>query len=142
MTDFRQEWVEALRSGRYAQGARRLRQTTPDGQEVHCCLGVAADLIDPDGWETLQATVTNVQYVWHGSRTTVLPPFLHKGYHNLATLNDRGISFEIIAKVIEQVDPVYLDTFTDHVINKSLWEKEDLSEVVEQTLQHPSWKTP
>jgi hypothetical protein len=40
-------WIEALKSGRYKQGQQRLRSTS----EHFCCLGVLADLIDPNAWE-------------------------------------------------------------------------------------------
>ena len=39
------DWLVALRSGDYEQTLGRLR--AGDG---FCCIGVAADLVDPDGW--------------------------------------------------------------------------------------------
>lgn len=39
------QWVKALRSGHYPQTAQTLR----DGLGF-CCLGVACDLYDPNGW--------------------------------------------------------------------------------------------
>lgn len=43
--EFKSKWCAALRSGEYKQGEGRLRRGN-----TFCCLGVAADLIDPDAW--------------------------------------------------------------------------------------------
>lgn len=43
--EFAAKLAVALRSGKYAQIRGRLRR-----DQGHCCLGVACDLIDPDGW--------------------------------------------------------------------------------------------
>lgn len=37
-------WIEALESGKYAQGYGQLVRETPDGL-VHCCLGVACEVL-------------------------------------------------------------------------------------------------
>ena len=42
------DWLVALRSGDYKQGRRALRVG-----DRFCCIGVAADLVDPDGWSGL-----------------------------------------------------------------------------------------
>lgn len=47
--DLKRKWVEALRSGCYAQGQKYLRQTT-DGGDTYCCLGVLCDVIDRSRW--------------------------------------------------------------------------------------------
>lgn len=41
------KWLEALRSGKYAQTQKALN----DGQGF-CCLGVLCDLMNPDGWDS------------------------------------------------------------------------------------------
>lgn len=46
MNSYMKAWIEALRSGKYEQGVKRLRD-----EDKMCCLGVACDVIDPDGWE-------------------------------------------------------------------------------------------
>ena len=38
------KWVDALRSGKYAQTKGRLRELDTDGEPVYCCLGVACEL--------------------------------------------------------------------------------------------------
>ncbi|WP_420431474.1 hypothetical protein [Candidatus Poriferisocius sp.] len=44
--DLIERWVEALRSGEYEQGQRKLRSH----DDQYCPLGVLCDLVDPDGW--------------------------------------------------------------------------------------------
>lgn len=47
----KKRWVEALRSGKYAQAREALRKY--EGGEIagYCCLGVLCDVIDPKGWD-------------------------------------------------------------------------------------------
>lgn len=42
---FYREWLKALRSGKYKQGKRRLITVKPDGTCLHCCLGVACEVL-------------------------------------------------------------------------------------------------
>lgn len=44
--ELKRRWVEALRSGNYKQGHKGLRK-----KEEFCCLGVLADVGDPEGWQ-------------------------------------------------------------------------------------------
>jgi hypothetical protein len=46
---FRSRWVNALRSGQYQKTVRALRRDAPEGPRF-CALGVACDLLDPEGW--------------------------------------------------------------------------------------------
>lgn len=41
----RQRWIKALRSGKYTQTRRTLKD-----QDGFCCLGVLCDVLDPKGW--------------------------------------------------------------------------------------------
>jgi hypothetical protein len=43
--ELKAKWLEALRSGHYAQTREYLRQ---DGG--YCCLGVLCDVVDPEAW--------------------------------------------------------------------------------------------
>ena len=43
--DLMDEWVDALRSGKYDQGHGQLRE-----QNSFCCLGVLCDIYSEDGW--------------------------------------------------------------------------------------------
>lgn len=44
--EWKQKWIEALRSKKYVQGRGRLRTTS----NRFCCLGVLCDLVNPYGW--------------------------------------------------------------------------------------------
>lgn len=49
---WKRRWVKALRSGEYQQGTGTLCRFDPrEGSLQFCCLGVLADIVDPDGWE-------------------------------------------------------------------------------------------
>ena len=52
--DLKEKWVKALRSGDYKQGKEYLKQFDSSGQASFCCLGVLADLADPDSWADLK----------------------------------------------------------------------------------------
>lgn len=43
--ELKAKWLEALRSGKYAQGTVQLRY-----HDAYCCLGVLCDVVDPGGW--------------------------------------------------------------------------------------------
>lgn len=43
----RKKWVKALRSGGYQQGQNKLK----NHEGAFCCLGVACDLVRPNGWD-------------------------------------------------------------------------------------------
>lgn len=52
--EFKAKWIAALRSGEYIQTGSRLKfeyKRLNGSTEVrHCCLGVAADIVDPEAW--------------------------------------------------------------------------------------------
>lgn len=48
--DIRQQWVDALRSGKYEQGRRLLR----DANGNYCCLGVLCDIFPSVVWERVE----------------------------------------------------------------------------------------
>lgn len=93
----RDQWVAALRSGRYVQGKNRLRQGE-EGKKKYCCLGVLCDLIDPNDWR-------GDVFRW---QTTALPLSVAQEINitsnqqaELTRMNDRGESFREIADYIE-----------------------------------------
>jgi hypothetical protein len=96
-------WIEALRSGKYQQARKYLRQGNG-----FCCLGVACDLIDSSEWG--DETSTGAYYygpsdydaltVWSGdieARYGLTP----KQSEVLWRMNDEGNSFAEIADYIE-----------------------------------------
>lgn len=108
--ELRKQWVDALRSGKYRQGQRRLRI---DGG--FCCLGVLCDLHPEAGqWKEygVEVTLASHEFVSHGWRSAAnAPPELYAAmqlpFHAdyLAMLNDQGYSFEQIANIIEANQP-------------------------------------
>lgn len=42
--EIKDEWLRRLRSGNYKQGQHSLKRQTPDGEMLHCCLGVLCEI--------------------------------------------------------------------------------------------------
>ena len=104
------KWVEALESGEYEQGRTELHEG-----EKFCCLGVACELFIQAGGELpirlMESTTVYANHVstlpwvvrdWLGL-DSILGVFHAERLddcRSLASLNDRGVSFEEIAKFI------------------------------------------
>ena len=93
------KWVKALRSGKYAQGKRLLR----NGDGEFCCLGVLCD-ISPyrKSYLRMKDAVGDAKFYlpvkvgnWAGTLNLCAE-------NTLANMNDMGMSFEKIAKYIER----------------------------------------
>jgi hypothetical protein len=121
--EFRQKWLEALRSGEYKQGRYALRQKSTDGDKF-CCLGVACDLYNKLGVgdplevkQTLFGRNDSIPGVFYNEESTALPDSVRValGLYSssgafvtpegngkyLAIENDRGQTFAQIADLIE-----------------------------------------
>ena len=96
--EFRQQWIAALRSGKYRQCLGTL-----DTGEACCALGVACRLMS-DQLEVLTLPNGVVFY----NQSTKYPPaiVLEKlglpDWRRVAYLNDTGCTFEEIANLVEQ----------------------------------------
>lgn len=97
--EWRKPWVEALRSGKYAQTSGALRSY----EGGYCCLGVLADICGLGEW-----TSKNYYKFAGNLADEILPEALGdvlglcpNVQRSLAELNDHGRSFEHIADVIE-----------------------------------------
>lgn len=96
-------WVQCLRSGDYLQGKENLR--TDD--DCYCCLGVLANVIDPDGWYSSNDEIYFMCIVGDSGgafleRSEALKLGIDYGTQKiLGGLNDMGISFDEIADCIE-----------------------------------------
>lgn len=91
----KKDWVNNLRSGKYAQGKEVLRRG-----EAFCCLGVLADTLSPSQWR-------KDSWCWKwgpGSNEALLPTHILSDFvqGKLAKMNDNGESFERIAVWIEE----------------------------------------
>lgn len=77
------KWIKALRSGKYKQGKRTLKQYDSKGNAQHCCLGVLCELYNQEmrknKKKTLPETIYNNDsacphgYSRFGGKTTDLP---------------------------------------------------------------------
>ena len=89
-------WLDALRSGKYKQGQYWLRK-----EDLYCCLGVLCD-IHGAKWEHYGDGVYEVDGY------NRVPPYEFKAGLDsyeigiLAEMNDRKMTFEAIAKYIEE----------------------------------------
>lgn len=97
--EIKRKWIEALRSGKYAQGRGSLRV----GENAYCCLGVLCDLVDGSRWAR-----TDRGFFQYGPSTSLAPPTVSVGTGlqagsqlDLINLNDSGKSFPEIADYIE-----------------------------------------
>lgn len=91
--EFKAQWLEALRSGRYPQGRGALRR-----EGYYCCLGVLADVIDPTEWDDYSDTWMTDGL--HLACVDVLPDEVQA---DLVLMNDtHGLSFQHIANWIEE----------------------------------------
>lgn len=50
--EIKAKWLDALRSGKYAQGYGLLRS----GIDKYCCIGVLCDIAEPRGWSGRHGT--------------------------------------------------------------------------------------
>ncbi len=99
--------VKALRSGKYKQGRGRLCTIEPDGSLSHCCLGVIANIIDPDAWR--EDSRLDFRMAWNGSATCLTEAaekqlgFSPEIQGQLIRLNDtRHYTFKSIANWLER----------------------------------------
>ena len=61
--ELKERWITALRSREYKQGTGNLC-TVEYGTRFYCCLGVVANIIDPNGWVPVDY---NHDLRWHGN---------------------------------------------------------------------------
>ena len=96
-----EEWIAALRSGKYKQTDSLLRE-----RDTFCCLGVACDISKISEWhgnKYLGASLSlppKVQFYFgmQGSEGSMSD----RKYNHLTGMNDCGESFQKIADVIEE----------------------------------------
>ena len=112
--DIKRRWLEALRSGKYAQNKGSLRQARPDGTFGFCCLGVLCDVVMPEAWDSDASPYHNAcgggypsEEIRRVAELGDVDPAI-KGVEisgqpqvTLSILNDAGYSFEAIADLIE-----------------------------------------
>lgn len=112
-SEWKQKWIEALRSGKYEQGKHVLRS----GDNKYCCLGVLCDIVAPGAWdkEPSRNEFSRVnQFYGHGdglcSSSTSLSAAVElevglgsANQRELVDMNDNyGADFNAIANYIER----------------------------------------
>jgi hypothetical protein len=111
-------WTEALRSGKYEQGTKHLKQLAPDGKSVQfCCMGVLAELAQQDGGPAFETEPTSwggtnpYRYGGENGSLCIVPQKWEEWlFPNDATTvsvlmnaNDAGRSFNAISRMIEEM---------------------------------------
>jgi len=120
-SNVKQKWIAALKSGEYKQGRYKLRE-----DDNYCCLGVLCSLYANDTDENCKwcgiSIGENIKWYFRttgeNDRTATLPKAViewaelnnddpevvveYDGLIALSKLNDRGTSFDVIAKLIDE----------------------------------------
>jgi hypothetical protein len=104
--DLKNKWIEALLSGKYKQGQASLRLTLVNGKQVHCCLGVLCDILDPDGWKELGDEDVHIHKSKRGEylseEALSLIGMTRAQQQKYYQLNDNGWAFKTIAEDIKE----------------------------------------
>jgi hypothetical protein len=111
--EFIEKWLEALESGKYKQIKSRLREHVGPRTFGYCCLGVACDVANKVGARRVDENVLDTKLELPSNMQTLLgmddygsfyEPITYKEsvYSNLTQMNDSGISFKEIARVIRK----------------------------------------
>jgi hypothetical protein len=110
--DNRFRWAKVLKSGDYRQCKSTLRRRTvpemsPEGEvkESHCCLGVAQDIFDPEGWVRRKGIEGGRPTEYRGGSDVSVKVLTALGLtrHEImrySDRNDRGASFPTIADYV------------------------------------------
>lgn len=99
------KWLNALRSGKYHQTTRRLRDF-----KGYCCYGVLCDIIDPTAWQEVEKVSVkchtyNGQESMPDSETMGKVGFFSQNMEDgsrFAIMNDQGKTFNEIADELEK----------------------------------------
>ena len=96
--EWKQKWVEALRSGKYEQG-----QGTLKSNNKYCCLGVLYDISEEpwnDGGFNSYTKENTSGHLGRGFSASVGLNFSQQ--YKLSSMNDNGKTFSEIADYIEK----------------------------------------
>jgi hypothetical protein len=113
--EIKEKWIEKLESGEYQQGQGGLRIKNEEvGTDQFCCLGVLADIINPDGWRPPETRwydgkrISSYIFTEHGC-DGYLPENIaeevglsNQDQTDFAAMNDKGKNFREIAEEIRK----------------------------------------
>lgn len=110
---FFEKWLEYLESGKHRQIQGRLRKEDGRGGVGYCCLGLACVVANETGARRVDEDVFKYNELLPGNMETLLgissdgaflEPVKHNGryYRSLADLNDGGVRFKTIARIIRE----------------------------------------
>jgi hypothetical protein len=102
--EFKEKWLAKLQDGSYDKGMNQLR----NADDTYCCLGVACDILDPDGWN--KGREDTATYYWmHGRDITFMPTSLSKSIGlelaeqaDLVELNDLNETWGLVIEYIRE----------------------------------------
>lgn len=106
--EVKDKWIEALQSGKYAQGTGALR--SEDGEKF-CCLGVLCDILDPGGWDSENDFSHSLQNLIYAESThpegflPIDPERLYRRNAGGGDFIDNAQSFDQIANYIKEHVP-------------------------------------
>ena len=115
-TPFQRAWLDALKSGRFRQGRKRLARRLKNKKVEYCCLGVACSIAPKFGVKLKKASKydTTGHAISFNGESGYLPLAVKDALHfkgvgrNLAMLNDdKRFSFKRIAERVEQYPSLY-----------------------------------
>jgi hypothetical protein len=96
--EIKQKWVEALRSGKYKQGYKQLR----DENGAYCCLGVLCEVVGKPYTGSHGSLPSSVAELAGVHKSGLLPKAV-ENEHFLASVNDYlKYDFNQIADIIEE----------------------------------------
>lgn len=106
--EFFEQWIAALESGKYKQARYALRTVNKAGGVRFCCLGVACVVANEniEKQQKIAEVLPNklARKLNIARAGTFKKDVEHKGkyYASLAELNDSGVGFKTIAKIIRK----------------------------------------
>lgn len=111
--DFIEKWLEALESGEYKQIKNKLREHTSPKSYGYCCLGVACDVANKVGARRVSEDVLKKDLMLPVNMQLLIGindsgdfkesiSYQGKKYSNLTGLNDDGVRFKTIARIIRE----------------------------------------
>lgn len=103
--ELKQKWIDALRSGRYAQGKERLVQHDNDtGESTYCCLGVLGNIAGLTDKQLQGEECAGANGALLSHETLEMVGLREKMQSSLAQLNDHDVSFYDISCLLEAME--------------------------------------